>query len=234
MKFVALGDSALVVHLREELGKPNETLTVVRRALELLQRAALPGVTELTASYTTVAIFFDPVIVARHANDESSTQWLIARVTQTLRKPRAFRGKGGGKLFAIPVCYDGEFALDLAAVAQHAGVSEQEVVRRHSGGEYRVHCIGFTPGFPYLSGLPVELAIPRRPSPRKHVPMGSVAIGGEQTGIYPQTSPGGWNVIGRTPRRLFDPEQAPPALLQAGDCVRFHPITRAEFETLAR
>ncbi len=233
MKFVPLGDSALVVRLRDELGKPDETLSLVVRALGILRRAALPGVTELTPSYTSVAIFFDPVIVARQANDRLATEWLIERVTELLRTGKSARGKGGGKLVEIPVCYEGEFALDLSAVAKHAGISEREVVQRHSAAAYRVHCIGFTPGFPYLSGLPRGLALPRQPSPRKNVPMGSVAIGGDQTGIYPQTSPGGWNVIGRTPRRLFDAQRVTPALLQAGDRVRFRAITRAQFETLS-
>jgi inhibitor of KinA len=103
----------------------------------------------------------------------------------------------------------------------------------HSNAHYRVNCLGFTPGFPYLSGLPPALRTPRRPVPRKQVPAGSVGIGGSQTGIYPMTSPGGWNIIGRTPIRLFNPQKNPPALLCAGDSVRFRPITLDEFEQLA-
>lgn len=233
MKFVPLGDSAVVVRLRDELAEPNETLALVLRAWELLRGAALPGVNELTPSYTSVALFFDPVVVASHASEQSPTEWLIKRITDLLRRAKSAQIKSRGKVLEIPVCYEEEFALDLGAIAEHAGISEQEVVQRHSAPEYRVHCIGFTPGFPYLSGLPRELAMPRRPSPRKNVLMGSVAIGGEQTGIYPQASPGGWNVIGRTPRRLFDAQHEPPALLQAGDRVRFRAITRAEFEALS-
>jgi inhibitor of KinA len=103
----------------------------------------------------------------------------------------------------------------------------------HSEAEYRVSCIGFVPGFPFLAGLPKELATPRRAAPRKEIPAGSVAIGGAQTGIYPLRSPGGWNLIGRTPLHLFDPEKTPPAFLRAGDRVRFRAITREEFEALA-
>lgn len=135
-----------------------------------------------------------------------------------------------GRFVEIPVCYDGEFGPDLADVARHTGLSVEEVIARHSAVEYRVHCLGFAPGFPYLGGLPPELATPRRATPRQGVPAGSVAIGGAQTGIYPQSSPGGWNVIGRTPLRLFDADREPPALLKAGDRVRFRPITRGEFE----
>ena len=108
--------------------------------------------------------------------------------------------------------------------------SVSEVVDLHSGGDYLVNCIGFTAGFPYLSGLPNELNVPRRGSPRKEIPAGSVAIGGRQTGIYSLTSPGGWNVIGRTSSPIFDAGKNPPALLKAGDRVRFRPISREEFD----
>src|SRR5207237_3218780 len=115
---------------------------------------------------------------------------------------------------------------DLEHVARHERVRCKEVVDLDYGAEYRVHCLGFTPGFPFLGGLPGKIATPRRDIPRKEIPAGSVAIGGKQTGIYPIKSPGGWNVIGRTPLRLFDPEKDPPALLRAGDLVRFRAITR--------
>ena len=134
----------------------------------------------------------------------------------------------------IPVCFDQEFAVDLEQVAANAQLSANEVVDLYCSAEYRVACVGFTPGFPYLIGLPKKLATPRRASPRKEIPAGSVAIGGEQTGIYPMRSPGGWNVIGRTSLPLFDPVKNPPALLQAGDRVRFHAIGRDEFENEKR
>ncbi|HEX8077073.1 MAG TPA: carboxyltransferase domain-containing protein, partial [Chthoniobacterales bacterium] len=108
-----------------------------------------------------------------------------------------------------------------------------EVVRRHSNATYRVACVGFTPGFPYLVGLPPELATPRRASPRTEIPAGAVAIGGTQTGIYPRKSPGGWNIIGRTPLKLFEVKRDPPALFSSGDLVRFREISRGEFDQLA-
>ena len=114
------------------------------------------------------------------------------------------------------------------------GPPQRGQVRLHSTAEYRVACIGFVPGFPFLAGLPKKLATPRRDVPRKEIPSGSVGIGGAQTGVYPLRSPGGWNLIGRTPLRLFDPEKKPPALLRAGDRVRFRSITRDEFETLTQ
>ncbi len=134
----------------------------------------------------------------------------------------------------IAVCYHAEFAPDLEEVARHAGLSAEQIIRRHSGADYTVACVGFLPGFAYLAGLPESLATPRRAEPRKEVPAGAVGIGGGQTGIYPLRSPGGWNLIGRTPQRMFDPEATPPALLQAGDRVRFRAITREEFDAIAR
>jgi len=130
----------------------------------------------------------------------------------------------------IPVCYEPEFGFDLEHVATHASLDGKEVVHLHSAAEYRVHCVGFTPGFPFLGGLNPKLATPRKDIPRKEIPAGSVGIGGKQTGIYPIKSPGGWNIIGRTPLRLFDPQKDPPALLRAGARVRFRAITREEFE----
>ena len=115
-------------------------------------------------------------------------------------------------------------------MAEHTRLSADEVVDLHSRAEYRVACIGFVPGFPFLTGLAKKLATPRRATPRKEISPGSVGIGGPQTGIYPLRSPGGWNLIGRTPLRLFDPQQDPPTLLRAGDRVRFRAITREEFD----
>jgi inhibitor of KinA len=140
------------------------------------------------------------------------------------------RKRLAARIVDIPVCYDPEFALDLDDVAHHTGLSPKEIADLHQRASYRVNCVGFTPGFPYLSGLPARLAVPRRAVPRKEIAAGSVAIGGSQTGIYPVKSPGGWNIIGRTPLSLFDPSKNPPALLGAGDGVRFRAITRAEFE----
>jgi inhibitor of KinA len=132
----------------------------------------------------------------------------------------------------IPVCYEGDFGPDMADVVAHTGRSSNEIVRLHAGANYLVQCVGFTPGFPFLSGLPRELATPRRPTPRTQVPAGSVAIGGRQTGIYPLASPGGWNLIGRTPLRLFDSASPSPVFLQVGDRVRFRAISSVEFDSL--
>jgi len=234
MEIVPLGDSALVVRMRERFDDaPEQTLDVVLRAFQRLQNAAIPGVIELAPAYTGVAVFFDPIPAAKCAETPDKVfDWLAIRIRAVVAgvadPGRITRSRS--QTVEIPVCYDSEFALDIDDVAQRAAISPGEVIRLHSAGEYRVACIGFVPGFPFLAGLPKELATPRRDVPRKQIPPGSVGIGGAQTGIYPLLSPGGWNLIGRTPLRLFDPRKNPPALLRAGQRVRFRAITREEFE----
>ena len=222
MRIEPLGDSALIIRVVEEF-HPENSLDAVLRAAHELERAALPGVIELAPAYATVGVFFDP---ARTGLDALRTE-----IEDALRKMEPARsGAGTGSTVEVPVCYENEFAPDLREVAWHAKLSVEEVIQRHSSATYRVSCVGFTPGFPYLSGLPAELATPRRDSPRKRIPPGSVGIGGTQTGIYASISPGGWNIIGRTPLRLFDVQRDPPALFHAGDRVRFRGISREEFE----
>jgi inhibitor of KinA len=140
------------------------------------------------------------------------------------------RASGKKRRVEIPVCYDEEFALDLDRVANHTSLTPDAIVASHSSAEYTVACIGFMPGFPFLAGLPQQLRVPRLESPRTKVPAGSVAIANAQAGVYPLESPGGWNVLGRTPLQLFQINERPPTLLRPGDCVRFRRITRDEFE----
>jgi inhibitor of KinA len=238
MEIVPLGDSALIVRVRERFeGAPEETLDTVLRAFQQLQAATIPGVIELAPGYTSVAVFFDPLTVAKASPTKAPVfDWFATRI----RAAVAGVADPGRKLRStprtveIPVCYDPEFAVDIDDVARRANISPSDVIRLHSGADYRVACIGFVPGFPFLTGLPKKLVTPRRDVPRKEIPAGSVGIGGAQTGIYPLRSPGGWNLIGRTPLRLFDSKKNPPALLRAGERVRFRAITRHEFESLRR
>ncbi|PYL68114.1 MAG: urea amidolyase [Verrucomicrobia bacterium] len=239
MDIIPLGDSALIVRVRDRFDDaPEETLDTVLRAFQQLRGANIPGVIELAPAYTSVAVFFDPVAVARATETpDKMFEWLATRIRGVVAAgAERGRHRSGAspvvRLLKIPVCYDREFALDIDDVARCAKTSPSEVVRLHSAAEYRVACIGFVPGFPFLTGLPKELATPRREVPRKEIPLGSVGIGGAQTGIYPLRSPGGWNLIGRTPLRLFDSQKNPPALLRAGDRVRFRKITRDEFEVV--
>lgn len=233
MEITPLGDSAVLIRVAENFDDaPEEALSKVLAAKRGLEMAQIPGAIEIAPAYTTVALFYDPVrAIDAGASAEDVVGWIEQRIRKALSDSKENRSDQAGKsLLEIPVCYETEFAPDLEEVARHAGLDWKEVVDLHCGAEYRVHCVGFTPGFPFLGGLSRKIATPRRDVPRKEIPAGSVAIGGKQAGIYPIKSPGGWNVIGRTPLRLFDPEKDPPSLLRAGDRVRFRAITREEFE----
>ncbi len=192
----------------------------VRGVFEALRRSPLPGVANLHPAYASVLISYDPVAVGR---DD-----LRARVAERVRAADDLE-IGVPSVHEIPVVYGGECGPDLAVVAAHCGLPADEVARRHAAGAYYVAFLGFSPGFPYLGGLPPEIAAPRRAAPRTRVEVGSVAIGGSQAGVYPLASPGGWQVIGRTPLSLFDPRRRPPALLELGDRVRFVAVPEAAF-----
>jgi KipI family sensor histidine kinase inhibitor len=227
MRIEPLGDSALLVRMTNRFD-PETSLNAVLTAARQLEAAAIPGVIELAPAYTTIGVFFDPARTGGFDQLAAAIERAL-QASPELAHPRA----GEDTVIEVPVCFENEFAPDLGAVAQHAGLLSGEVIRRYLDATYRVTCVGFTPGFPYLSGLPPELATPRRATPRQEVPAGAVAIGGTQTGVYPRKSPGGWNIIGRTPLRLFDVERESPAVFHAGDQVRFRQISRNEFEQLS-
>jgi inhibitor of KinA len=228
MRIEPLGDSALIVRIVDDFARdPEASLNAVLGALRSLEAAAIPGVTELAPAYATVGVFFDPARI-------ESFDVLTATIGNILNASSLEgESKIDAPLHEIPVCYDREFAPDIDDVARAAGLTAIEVIHRHSGAAYRVNCVGFIAGFPFMSGLPPELATPRRTAPRKEVPAGSVGIGGVQTGIYLRSSPGGWNLIGRTPMRLFNVQNDPPTILQAGDRVRFREISREEFDAFS-
>ena len=215
MEIVPLGDSAFIVRVDDSLGK-------VLAAAHKLEEAGLPGVVEVAPAFASVAVFLESPERLEEAKEAS---FMVLRQRRRLAKTEPRR-----RLIEVPVCYEPDFAPDLEAVAQNCGCTPDDVARRHAGARYHVRCLGFTPGFPYLSGLPAKLATPRRPTPRTSVPGGSVGIGGAHAGIYPFRSPGGWNIIGRTPLRLFDATREPAVLLRPGDKVRFVRIEREEFE----
>ena len=210
-----LGDACLVV--RFGAGVDAATSRAVAAATASLATAALPGVVDLAPTFNTLAVVFDPCSTDPDMLGAAILSQLS--ILESAAPPR-------GTFVEIPVAYGGDDGPDLAAVAAHAGLDPEEVVRLHTAADHVVGMIGFAPGFPYLLGLPAALAIPRRATPRTLVPAGSVAIAERQTGIYPRPSPGGWHVIGRTTRTMFDARRDPPALLQAGDIVRFVPVAR--------
>lgn len=220
MKIDALGDSALIINLADEISDSSALLARLLSAAATIERAKLPGVVDVTSSYESVAVFFDLPQVEPDIEDKIRVLIASAGVRVSGKKRRV----------QIPVCYDEEFALDLDRVANHTSLTPDAIVTLHSSAEYTVACIGFMPGFPFLAGLPQQLRVPRLESPRTKVSAGSVAIANAQAGVYPLESPGGWNVLGRTPLQLFRVNENPPTLLRPGDCVQFRRITRAQFD----
>lgn len=206
----------------------------VRAACARLTSGAIPGLVECVPAFASVAVHYDPRLVpsseGHHASPASRLSALVERELADLNHEAVSEPR----TVEIPVCYGGAYGPDLEDVARQHSLTTEEVVCIHSSGDYLVYMLGFMPGFAYLGGLSPKLATPRRLSPRTVVPAGSVGIGGVQTGVYPLASPGGWNLIGRSPSRLFDVKREPPSLLSAGDHVRFRPIAEPEFDALAQ
>jgi KipI family sensor histidine kinase inhibitor len=214
-----LSDDAWLVELGDAI---DERSNAEAHALAAAIRAAAPPwLRDLVPAYASLGVFFDARSIAALAVRD----WLM-EMWATLGA--AGVADDGARIVDIAVLYGGEAGPDLASAAVELGLTPEALVQRHAAPLYRVAMIGFAPGFPYLSGLDPALALPRLATPRTHVPAGTVAIGGAQTGIYPRESPGGWRLIGRTPTALFDPLRDPPSLLAPGDRVRFRAISAAE------
>jgi inhibitor of KinA len=208
MRTIVASDRSLLLVLDDRI-----SLAAHRDVLRLTPLLrSVSGVTNVHPAYASILIDFDPLATRHSAVERAAAELFAQAVAAPLPEPR---------LVEIPVAYGGEYGPDLEAVAAFAGHTPDEVVAIHSSAEYLVYFLGFSPGFPYLGGMPESIAAPRLETPRRRVPAGSVAIGGRQTGVYPMASPGGWRIIGRTPLRLFEPAADPPVLLQMGDHVRF-------------
>lgn len=193
----------------------------IRRTVQLLTDAAPDGIEELVPTYCSLLVAYNPLVLSYDKVCE-----IIATAAATPDDNTAERTV---RVIEIPTLYGGDYGPDLDFVSQHAGLSADEVVKRHSRPDYPVYMLGFIPGFAYLGGMDESIAAPRLSSPRTHVPKGSVGIANTQTGVYPTVSPGGWQLIGRTPIELYDERKAQPALLQAGDYVHYAPITEEEY-----
>jgi len=227
MKLEPLGDSAVVATLGS--GIDEATMAAVLEFSETVVAAKKSGITDVVPAYATVTVFYDPLHFPSDSGDsyDAVCQFLESCAARPTNAPFPWESR----LVELPVFYGSDHGPDMAFVAEHTKMSPEDVATLHASAEYLVHAIGFTPGFPYLGGLPEALRTPRRDTPRARVPAGSVAIGGAQTGVYSVESPGGWQIIGRTPVRLFRPQEKQPALLRPGDRVRFRPISKAEFES---
>ncbi len=232
--FEAISESALLVHLEQRI-EP-EVNARVQALCARIERADIEGLTGIMPAYASVLIRFDPDAWREHdGTDPHAALWQrVCPHVQAVCASDYPAEEVPGALHRLPVCYGNEHGEDLASVAEHCGMSVDEVIRLHSEREYRVAMLGFAPGFAYLLGLDPALQMARHEQPRTRVPAGSVGIGGAQTGIYPRQLPGGWQLLGRTPVPLFDAQHNPPALLAPGDRVRFEPIDAEEFDKQAR
>jgi inhibitor of KinA len=221
-RIVPAGDSALIVEFEERIDP-----AINARAIALadsLQAAAIAGVRDVVPTYRSVAVFFDPL--------RTNYDTLLERIERDAGRPAPDAARQAEPL-RIPVCYGGDLGPDLGAVAAFGGISADEVIALHASATYRVFMLGFVPGFAYMGIVDARIAAPRHSTPRVRVPAGSVGIAGVQTGIYPAETPGGWQLIGRTPIKPFDANRAQPFLMKAGDAVRFYAIDRAEYERFA-
>jgi inhibitor of KinA len=218
LRVVPAGDAAWFVEFDNRLDPiVNAKAIAVARAV---REAGWPFVRDVVTGYRSVAVYVDPLAPGVADLGEKLA-------TLAARTPPADTSREG--LITVPVCYGGEFGPDLDRVAAFAGCSEEEVIRRHTAREYRVYMVGYVPGFPYMGTVDPSIAAPRRETPRVKVPAGSVGIAGPQTGIYPRETPGGWNLIGRTPIKPFDERRPEPCLFRPGSRVRFVAIDPEAF-----
>lgn len=224
IKMLNAGEQGLVVEFGQTIDK-ERNLRIHRLAALTNQRLA-NVIIETVPTYRSLLIYFDPLTISRSELTDKLLQLLAEMESMPQRQQAA-------KVITIPVCYDGEFAPDLDFVASHNGLSPAEVVTIHTATPYLIYMLGFTPGYAYLGGMSERIATPRLRQPRTLVPAGSVGIGGTQTAFYTVDSPGGWQLIGRTPVKAFDLLKTPPFLFQAGDYLQFQQISRSEYETIA-
>lgn len=224
-----LTEQAITVEFGQQIGE--KTLKQVRQLDTLLRQKPFPGFRTTVPAYTTLSVFFDPAEVIKNLDLRGFDAFeKVSDYIRQLKNEPCPEEISTIKTVTIPVCYGGPFGLDLEEIAILHNLSVKEAITLHSAAVYEVYMMGFVPGFAYLGGMSDLLETPRKASPRKFIPAGSVGIAGKQTGIYPLKTPGGWQIIGQTPLTLFDAERPQPALLKSGDRVVFKPIGQNEFE----
>ncbi len=221
IQILTAGDSAILIEFGKEINPEiNRRITAV---VQMMKAQHIEGIVDIIPAFCSLLINYDPRII--------SYDVLVERMSQ-LAKMDVMTEEGGKRVIEIPVCYGGEYGPDIENVAKHANMSEEEVIKLHASKDYLIYMLGFLPGFSYLGGLDERLHTPRLANPRIKISAGSVGIGGSQTGIYPLDSPGGWQLIGLTPVKTYDPDRETPILFQAGDYIRFVPIDETEFKRI--
>src|SRR4030042_1988067 len=219
MQFYSMGDRGLLLELGDEISQ--EINEKVRRMALAIQSEASQGILETVPTYRSLLVLYDPLVLSIKELKKGLESMEEKLQQSPFPEP---------KLTRIPVVYGGKYGPDIEFVAEYHHTTPEEIIRLHCSRPYLIYMIGFMPGFPYMGELPEGLVTPRLKTPRLSVPAGSVVIAQKQTGIHPMERPGGWQIIGRTPVKLFDPEREPPALLQMGDHVQFFPISEKEFK----
>lgn len=218
IKVVPEGDSGLLIQFEQVISPAiNQRIAAI---VKLIRAQQISGIIDMIPTYCSLLINYNPQAISYkelHHRIESIVK--MDTKTESITK----------KVYEIPTCYGGKYGPDLKNIAEHAGLSEEEVIRIHSSSDYLIYMLGFLPGFTYLGGLDERIHTPRLANPRVLIPAGSVGIGGSQTGIYPVDSPGGWQLMGMTPVRTYDPNRAEPILVQAGDYIRFVPVSEEEY-----
>ena len=205
LRILPEGDAALLIQLEQDIRPDiNARLSAL---VKLIRQQQIEGIVDLIPTYCSLLVQYNPLVV--------SYDTLYHRIS-SIAKMDIRTDEWKKKIWEIPVCYGGDFGPDLKTIAEHAHLSEEEVIRIHSGSDYLIYMLGFLPGFTYLGGLDERIHTPRLGTPRKKIPAGSVGIGGSQTGIYPMDSPGGWQLMGMTPVKTYDPSRPNPILVEAG------------------
>ena len=221
VKIMTAGDSSILIQFGNSIDP--DINARIAATVQLMKEQHIEGVVDIIPAFCSLLINYDPRVISY---DEMKTRM------EKILSIEIAAGARRKKVYEIPVCYGGEFGPDLPTIAEHAGLSEQEVIDIHSSTDYLIYMLGFLPGFTYLGGLDERIHTPRLANPRIRIPAGSVGIGGSQTGIYPMDSPGGWQLMGMTPVKTYDPDREVPILVEAGDYIRFVPVDRAEYDRI--
>lgn len=217
-KFVPAGDKSLVIEFGNSISP--EINAKIRNMVNALDESDLASISEVIPTYRSILIIYDPLLVQYEE---------LINILKDMEKSLGKVDQGEAQIIELPTVYGGEYGPDIEFVAKHNNLTIEEVINIHSSTDYLLYMLGFTPGFGYLGGMSEKIETPRLQTPRTKIPAGSTGIAGKQTGIYPIDSPGGWQLIGRTPVKLYDPLSEPPVLLNAGDYVRFVPVNEEEY-----